>query len=121
MTQSPKSPSDLHSQARDPIILCCYRNSTNHMVIVRARGHASYFLERVVFPFELMSFHCPRDCEIEVISRTPGGFEQSEWVIASELMAGEAPLNENTGWRPNPILHHVSVRSSEGSVRMTYH
>jgi hypothetical protein len=70
-------------------ILCSYRNCTNRIVIVRARGLGTYHLERVVFPFELMTFHCPRECEVEVIMRTPGGLEESEWVAAEELMAGE--------------------------------
>jgi hypothetical protein len=70
-------------------ILCSYRNSSDRMVVVRARGMSSYFLERVVFPFEVMTFYCPRDCEVEVITRTPGGLEQSEWVAAEELHAGE--------------------------------
>lgn len=91
------------------------------MVIVRARGPAAYFLERVVFPFELMTFHCPGHCEVEVVSRTPGGLEQSEWVIASELMVGETQSSDRKTWRPNRMVHNVSVRSSEGSVQMTYH
>lgn len=59
------------------------------MIIVRARRFSTYYLERVVFPFELISFHCPRECEVEVIRRTPGGLEESEWVAAEELNAGE--------------------------------
>jgi hypothetical protein len=70
-------------------ILCSYRNCTDRIVIVRARGLATYYLERVVFPFEVITFHCPRECEVEVIMRTPGGLEESEWVAAEELMAGE--------------------------------
>ena len=70
-------------------ILCSYRNCTDRIVIVRARGLSTYYLEKVVFPFEVMTFHCPRECEVEVIMRTPGGLEESEWVTAEELIAGD--------------------------------
>jgi hypothetical protein len=59
------------------------------MIILRARGLSSYYFERVVFPFEVMAFHCPRECEVEVIMRTPGGLEEREWVAAEELISGE--------------------------------
>ena len=71
------------------LIFCSYRNCTDRVVILRARGLSTYYLERVVFPFELMTFHCPRECEVEVVMRTPGGLEESEWVAAEELVAGE--------------------------------
>lgn len=86
-------------------ILCSYRNCTNRIVIVRARGLGTYYLERVVFPFELMTFHCPRDCEVEVIMRTPGGLEESEWVAAEELMAGEQMVEP--GSRSEQLLAHT--------------
>jgi hypothetical protein len=70
-------------------ILCSYRNCTDRIVIVRARGLSTYYLEKVVFPFEVMTFHCPRECEVELIMQTPGGLEESEWVAAEELIAGE--------------------------------
>jgi hypothetical protein len=70
-------------------ILCSYRNCTDRIVIVRARGLSTYYLEKVVFPFEVMTFHCPRECEVEVIMRTPGGLEESEWVTAEELITGD--------------------------------
>ena len=71
------------------LVLCSYRNCTDRMVILRVRGLSSYYLERVVFPFEVMAFHCPRECEVEVIMRTPGGLEEREWVAAEELISGE--------------------------------
>lgn len=70
-------------------ILCCYRNATDQVVVVRARGLATFFFERVVFPFEVITFHSPRQCEVEIIRRTPAGLQESEWVSAEELMVGE--------------------------------
>lgn len=74
------------------------------MVIVRARGHSIYFLERVVFPFELITFYCPKECEVEVIKKTPGGLEESEWIAAEELVAVEQLADP--GKIGKPILLH---------------
>lgn len=101
-------------------ILCSYRNCSDRMVIVRARGNASYFLERVVFPFEVMTFHCPRECEVEVITRTPTGLEQSEWIAATELTAGDEVESSVKDWRPSQAMRLVSVRSSASTVCLSY-
>lgn len=77
-------------------VFCSYRNCTDKIVILRARSHSTNYLERVVFPFELLTFHCPRDCEVEVIMRTPSGLEDSEWVAAEELIAGEQLQDRST-------------------------
>lgn len=106
--------------ANSSSILCSYRNSTDRMVIVRARGVASFFLERVVFPFEIMTFHCPRECEVEVSMRTPTGLEQSEWVAAEELLAADEQQASTTDWRPGPRLQSVSVRSNASKVCVHY-
>lgn len=97
-------------------ILCSYRNSTNQMVIVRARGDLTFFLERVVFPFEIMTFHCPRECEVEVVRRTPTGLEESEWVLAEELQAGDGASLAYDDWRPARIARSVNVRSSASTI-----
>lgn len=85
-------------------ILCSYRNFSDRMVIVRARGHSTYFLERVVFPFELITFHCPKESEVEVIKKTPGGLQESEWIAAEELVAVEQM--SDPGMIVEPLLVH---------------
>lgn len=89
------------------------------MVIIRARGPSGYFLERVVFPFEMMSFHCPPDCEVEVIRRTPAGLEESEWISAEELIAGELDVMPTEDWRPIRSPRKVNVRSNGSSITST--
>ena len=86
------------------------------MVIVRVRGVDAFFLERVVFPFEIMTFHCPRDGEVEVIKRTPAGREESEWVAAEQLLAGDASADVEEDWRPSRSLRPVSVRSNGSTI-----
>jgi hypothetical protein len=97
-------------------MFCSYRNSTDRMVIVRARGLAEFFLERVVFPFEIMTFHCPRDCDVEVIMRTPTGGEQSEWVSAEQLVADDPGAWGEDDWRPARNPRGVSVRTNSSTI-----
>ena len=97
-------------------IFCSYRNSTDRMVIVRARGASTFFLERVVFPFEIMTFHCPRECEVEVVRRTPAGLEESEWVAAEELRAEDGDMRADEDWRPSLNSRSVNVRSNASSI-----
>jgi hypothetical protein len=56
---------------------CGYRNGSDRMVIV--------FLERVVFPFELLSFSCPGDAQVEIWTHGLGGAELLETIPAREL------------------------------------
>jgi hypothetical protein len=54
---------------------CCWSNSTNRMAIVRCCGPREFFLERVVFPFEHLSFACPPGTDVEIWSHGLGGAE----------------------------------------------
>jgi hypothetical protein len=97
-------------------MFCSYRNTTDRMVVVRVRGISEFFLERVVFPFEIMTFHCPRDCEAEVIMRTPNGGEQSECIAAEHLVAGEHVASSQDTWRPARNIRSLSVRSNASAI-----
>ena len=83
-----------------PDLECCYRNASDRMVILRCCGPKRFFLERVVFPFELFSFICPKCSEIKVWTHSFGGLqlieaysaeylavERSEMSIGSESMS----------------------------------
>ena len=62
-----------------------YRNTSDRMVILRCCGPNAFFLERVVFPFELLSFQCPRESEVEIWPHGLGGPELMESCPAEEL------------------------------------
>jgi len=64
---------------------CVYRNASDRMVILRCCGPHAFFLERVVFPFELLSFQCPSDSEVEIWTHGLGGPELLESCPAAEL------------------------------------
>ena len=52
------------------------------MVIMRCVGPNEFFLERVVFPFELLSFECPPTSEVKVWAPWLGGAELLETIRA---------------------------------------
>ena len=64
---------------------CVYRNASDRMVILRSCGPNAFFLERVVFPFELLSFQCPMESEVEIWTHGLGGPELLESCPAQEL------------------------------------
>jgi hypothetical protein len=72
-------------RAETAIIECAYRNSSDRMVIVRCCGAGGFYLERVIFPFELLSFCCPSECELEIWTHGLGGPELLETVHAEAL------------------------------------
>jgi hypothetical protein len=72
----------------DPLF-CHYRNCTDRMRIVRCCGPGQFFLERVVFPFELFSFRCPGGSDVEIRWCDRDGSERSECLPAEELHSPE--------------------------------
>jgi hypothetical protein len=68
------------------LLECAYRNASDRMVIVRCLGPSSFFLERVVFPFELLSFACPPESEVEILTHGLGGPELLESMPARVLL-----------------------------------
>ena len=73
-------------------LACAYRNGTDRIVIVRCEGHDGFYLERVVFPFELLSFECPPQSELEVWTHGLGGPEMIDRLPIHELMI-ESPTS----------------------------
>ena len=67
------------------IINCSYRNDLERMVILRCFGSNNYYLERVIFPFELLNFSAPGDAEVEIWSHGIGGPELVETLRSREL------------------------------------
>jgi hypothetical protein len=67
------------------LLTCGYRNGSDRMVIVRCVGPDAYFLERVVFPFELLSFACPDETELEIWTHGLGGPELLERIPVQQL------------------------------------
>ena len=83
---------------------CGYRNSSDRMVIVRCVGPEAFFLERVVFPFELLSFSCPPDSELKIWTHGLGGPELIESLDVADLAIGaqETASGEGDDVEPDP-------------------
>ena len=81
---------------------CGYRNATDRMVIVRCCGPEEFYLERVVFPFELLSFQCPRTSDVEIWTHGLGGAELVERFPAEDLVV-EPPLSLASPSLPDPL------------------
>ncbi|MBW4529464.1 MAG: DUF1830 domain-containing protein [Aphanothece saxicola GSE-SYN-MK-01-06B] len=64
------------------------------MIILRCIGPDQFFLERVVFPFELLTFQCPDRSEVEIWTHGLGGPELIESIEARELVMESAPIRE---------------------------
>ena len=56
------------SSVQGVLLDCTYRNTSDRMVILRCCGSNQFFLERVVFPFELLAFACPPLSEVKIWS-----------------------------------------------------
>ena len=56
------------------------------MVILRCIGPEQFFLERVVFPFELLSFQCPQSSVVKIWTHGLGGPELVETVNSGDLI-----------------------------------
>lgn len=72
------------------LLACAYRNGTDRMVIVRCEGHHGFYLERVVFPFELLTFECPPQSELEVWTHGLGGPELLDRLAIRDLLLDAA-------------------------------
>ena len=72
------------------LVSCGYRNSSDRMVIARCLGPEQFYLERVIFPFELLSFQCPPESELEIWTHGLGGPELLERIPTGQLQI-EAP------------------------------
>lgn len=95
---------DLPLCKHDPMA-CGYRNASDRMVIVRCIGPGEFFLERVVFPFELLSFECPPSSDVQIWTHGLGGAELLETLQADALLIESAvttplplPLEDLNPW-----------------------
>ncbi|MFI0403020.1 MAG: DUF1830 domain-containing protein [Cyanobium sp.] len=79
------------SPVQGELLDCTYRNNTDRMVILRCCGSDQYFMERVVFPFELLAFACPPQSEVKIWSHGLYGPELLESFSSEKLLADESP------------------------------
>jgi len=83
------------------LVSCGYRNSSDRMVIARCLGPDQFYLERVVFPFELLSFQCPPQSELEIWTHGLGGAELVERIATADLV-----IEASTEQEPIDLQQH---------------
>ena len=69
-----------------PTLECGYRNASDRMVILRCCNDEHFYLERVVFPFEVLTFSCPAAASVEIWTHGLGGTELVECLKAEALL-----------------------------------
>ncbi len=97
-------------------LFCSYRNTCDRMAIVRCCGPQGFHLERVVFPFELLTFHCPPQTDVTVWR--PGGPRSgpAETYGAEELQPEEPGPLRRPEWLPAVPHRTVGVRDNASAV-----
>ena len=83
---------------------CGYRNASDRMVILRCIGPQEFFLERVVFPFELLSFCAPASASVQIWTHGLGGPELIESIDVGELSIDIDPPGPSEAADPNSLL-----------------
>ena len=43
-----------------------YKNESSRMVVLRCIGPSNFFLERVLFPTDILTFKAPKDSRVEI-------------------------------------------------------
>ena len=82
------------------LVSCGYRNSSDRMVIARCLGPEQFYLERVVFPFELLSFQCPPQSELEIWTHGLGGPELVERIATDDLWIEDSSSTDPIALEP---------------------
>jgi hypothetical protein len=91
---------------------CHYSNGSGKMVILRCIGEDSFFLEKVIFPFEEWLFSCPDGSRIEIWSHGLSGAELLDAMAAEDLRCAQdgsepglpAPLTAGVTAASSPLL-----------------
>ena len=81
-------------------LVCSYRNGSDRMVILRCLGPEGFFLERVVFPFEMLNFDCPKDSEVKIWTHGLGGPELVESLQSDDLILDSRPTSLDSKQAP---------------------
>jgi hypothetical protein len=97
-------------------LFCSYRNTTDRMIIVQCRSASDFYLERVVFPFELLSFECPQESTVQIWSQGIRGAELKEAIPALTLAMAEPSPPRRPEWLPLKVSRLVGVRDNASSV-----
>ena len=70
-----------------------YKNEGSRMVVLRCIGPSNFFLERVLFPTDILSFTAPNDSRVEIWGNELYGPKLEERIrISSENERRDIPI-----------------------------
>ena len=61
-----------------------YKNETSRMIIVRCVGDKSFFIEKVIFPSEIITFNAPKGARVEIWGNDLSGLHLEESMTVDE-------------------------------------
>ena len=61
-----------------------YKNEHSRMLIVRCIGENSFYVEKVVLPFEIIAFEAPKDARVEIWGNDLSGLHIEDTIIVGE-------------------------------------
>ena len=61
-----------------------YKNEHSRMLIVRCVGEKNFFVEKVILPFEIISFEAPKDARVEIWGSDLTGLHIEDTIIIGE-------------------------------------
>ena len=61
-----------------------YKNEHSRMLIVRCIGEKSFFVEKVIFPSEILTFDAPKGSRVEIWGNDLSGLHLEDSAIVGE-------------------------------------
>ena len=61
-----------------------YKNEHSRMLIVRCIGENSFYVEKVVLPYEIIAFEAPKDARVEIWGNDLSGLHIEDTIIVGE-------------------------------------
>lgn len=96
-----------------------YQNARCQVVIIRCVGVNSFFLEKVIFPFEKWSFICPPETRVDVWTHGVSGAELIDSMPAEDLEV--SATSAYSGLAEQPSLWQTLEVGTAESDRPAFH
>ena len=61
-----------------------YKNEHSRMLVVRCIGEKSFYIEKVVLPFEIIAFEAPKDARVEIWGNDLTGLHIEDTIIVGK-------------------------------------
>jgi hypothetical protein len=76
------------------LILCCYRNTTPRLRVVRSANVPNWYFERVVFPGQNLLFEAPPEALLEIYSGSVATAILADRIPCQQLQVQQEPASD---------------------------